>query len=161
MTISQRLLNDGESVVISTRTHVKSLLLPALVLVVAAGLAGYLSTLPSGGQTVWWRAAIWGVALLLVLWFSVRPFARWLTTTYTFTDRGLITREGVLTRRGHDISLARVSDISYEKDLLDRVLGCGTLIISDAGDLRIELTDIPRVEETQRQVAELLHQHHR
>lgn len=158
MAISARLLGEGESVVVSTRTHVKALLLPALTLVVVAGLAGYAATLPSGEQAGLLRAVIGVVALVLVLWRCVWPFVLWLTTTYTFTDRRLITREGVLTRRGHDISLSRISDISYEKDLLDRVLGCGTLIVSDAGDLAIELHDIPRVEEVQRAVSELLHQ---
>lgn len=158
MAISPRLLNDGESVVVSTRTHVKALLLPALTLVGVAGLAGFLLTLPSGEQAGLWRTVIGVVALLLVLWRSAWPFVLWLTTTYTFTDRRLITREGVLTRRGHDISLSRISDISYEKDLLDRVLGCGTLVVSDAGDLALELHDIPRVEEVQRHVSELLHQ---
>lgn len=158
MAISPRLLNDGESVVVSTRTHVKALLWPAATLVVVAGLGGFLATLPSGEQAGLWRAVIGVVALVLVLWRCAWPFLRWLTTTYTFTDRRLVTREGVLTRRGHDISLARISDISYEKDLVDRVLGCGTLVVSDAGDLAIELHDIPRVEEVQRQVSELLHQ---
>ncbi|GAB3992404.1 PH domain-containing protein [Nocardioides marmoraquaticus] len=158
MAISPRLLNDGESVVVSTRTHVKALLLPALTLVVVAGLAGFLLTLPSGEQAGLWRAVVAVVAVVLVLWRCAWPFVLWLTTTYTFTDRRLITREGVLTRRGHDISLSRISDISYEKDLLDRVLGCGTLVVSDAGDLALELHDIPRVEEVQRHVSELLHQ---
>ena len=36
--ISQKLLNDGETVVISTRTHPKALLLPVLALVVLLAL---------------------------------------------------------------------------------------------------------------------------
>lgn len=160
MSISPKLLNEGESVVLSTRTHVKHLFVPALVLVLVVGVAGFVSTIPTGADAGTWRAVIWGVALLLVLWRCVWPFVAWLTSTYTFTDRRLITREGVITRRGHDISLNRISDISYEKDLIDRVLGCGTLVISDAGDLGIELDDIPRVEETQRIVSDLLHRTH-
>jgi len=42
--------------------------------------------------------------------------------------------------------------------VLDRLLGCGTLVISDAGeDGRIELHDIPRVEEAQTRVADEIH----
>ena len=44
----------------------------------------------------------------------------WLTATYTITTRRLITRHGVITRRGHDIPLTRISDVAYEKDLIDR-----------------------------------------
>jgi len=41
--ISRKLLNKGEYVVLTTRTRVKALLLPAVVLIIVAGLAGYLS----------------------------------------------------------------------------------------------------------------------
>jgi uncharacterized membrane protein YdbT with pleckstrin-like domain len=155
--ISTKLLNDGEHVLVSTRTHVKALLLPAVALIVVAGLAGYLSSLPSGDQAGIWRLVIWVIAGALVLWFSVAPFLRWLMRTYTFTNRRLITRNGVLTRRGHDIPLNRISDISYEKSLLDRIFGCGTLVVSDASELgRVPLHDIPRVEQVQLTVSDEL-----
>ncbi|KQT94207.1 hypothetical protein ASG49_04710 [Marmoricola sp. Leaf446] len=157
MVISSKLLDDGERVLVGTRTHVKALLLPALVLVVVAGLAGFLSTLPSGERAGTWRLVIWVVALLVVLWRSVLPFLRWLSTTYVFTDRRLITRTGLLTRTGHDIQLNRISDITYEKGLLDRALGCGTLVISDASEMGIRLPDIPRVEQTQLAVSRQLY----
>ena len=85
----------------------------------------------------------------------------WLTATYTITTRRLITRHGVITRRGHDIPLSRISDVAYEKDLIDRLLGCGTLVISDASTHgQVALPDIPRVEETQRKLNNLLHDLH-
>ncbi len=75
------------------------------------------------------------VALLVLLRLVLVPFLRWWTTTYTFTDaRRLITRSGILSRRGHDVPLNRISDISYDKSLLDRLLGCGTLVVSDASE---------------------------
>ena len=148
MAISRKLLNDDEVVVLSTRTHVKALLVPALVLILVAAVAGYLSTLPRGEARDVLPRGVWAVALLFVLWFVVRPFLSWLTTTYTVTNRRLITRSGLLTRRGHDIPLARVSDVAYEHGLVDRLLGCGTLVISDASEHgRVELHDIPQVEQ--------------
>jgi uncharacterized membrane protein YdbT with pleckstrin-like domain len=161
--ISPRLLNDGERIVLSTRTHVKALILPAVVLIVVAGLAGYLSSLPSGDQAGTWRWVIWLVTAAIFIWFCVKPFLDWLLTTYTFTDRRLITRTGILTRRGHDIPMNRISDISYEKGLVDRMFGCGTLVVSDASELgRVELRDIPRVEQAQLTVSdELFHGHRR
>ncbi len=145
MVVSRRILNEGEHIILSTRTHVKVLLLPAVVLIIVAGLAGYLSSLPSGDQAAAWRWVTWGIAAVLIGWFTVAPFLRWLLTTYTFTSRRLITRTGVFTRRGHDIPLNRISDISYEKSLIDRFFGCGTLVVSDASELgRVELRDIPQ-----------------
>ena len=147
MAISRKLLNQDELVLVSTRTHVKALLGPALVLIVIAGVAGYLSTLPSGGPRDVLVLVIWVVALLAILWLVVRPFLTWLFTTYTVTNRRLITRTGILTRRGHDIPLPRISDVSYEHGLVDRLLGCGTLVISDASEQgRVKLHDIPHVE---------------
>ncbi len=158
MVVSRRLLNDGEHIILSTRTHVKVLVLPAVVLILVAGLAGYLSSLPSGDQATVWRWVIWVIAAALIMWFTVAPFLMWLLTTYTFTSRRLITRTGVLTRRGHDIPLNRISDISYEKSLIDRFFGCGTLVVSDASELgRVELRDIPRVEQAQLTVSDELY----
>jgi uncharacterized membrane protein YdbT with pleckstrin-like domain len=157
--LSRKHLNDGEHIILSTRTHVKVLILPAVVLIVVAGLAGYLSSLPDGEHAATWRWVIWAIAAALIVWFVVAPFLSWLLTTYTFTSRRLITRTGVFTRRGHDIPLNRISDISYEKGIVDRLFGCGTLVVSDASELgRVELRDIPHVEQAQLTVSdELFH----
>jgi len=161
--ISPRLLNEGEHVVLSTRTHVKALILPAVVLILVAALAGYLSSLPSGDQAGTWEWVIWLVTAAILVFFCVKPFLDWLLTTYTFTNRRLITRTGILTRRGHDIPMNRISDIEYEKGLVDRIFGCGTLVVSDASEQgRVELHDIPQVEQAQLRVSdELFHRTHR
>jgi uncharacterized membrane protein YdbT with pleckstrin-like domain len=154
--INPKLLNEGERVVWSTRTHVKALFGPTLVLIVGAGVGGYLSSLPDNHQNLW-LTLIWVVVGLLILRYSVWPFLKWFTTTYTVTDRRLTTHSGVLNRTGHDIPLARISDVSYEKDLLDRVFGCGTLVISDASEQgRVALHDVPRVERLQLKLSDLL-----
>jgi membrane protein YdbS with pleckstrin-like domain len=81
----------------------------------------------------------------------------WASATYTVTTRRLITRRGVITRRGHDIPLSRISDVAYELGPIDRMLGCGTLIVSDASTHgRVVMHDIPDVEQTQRKLHELL-----
>jgi uncharacterized membrane protein YdbT with pleckstrin-like domain len=101
---------------------------------------------------------LWVIVAVLLIWFVLRPFLEWLTASYTITDRRLITRSGILARKGHDIPLSRISDVAYELGIVDRMLGCGTLIISDASTHgRVLLHDIPRVEETQRQLNQLLH----
>ncbi len=157
MAISSRLLNEGENVVFSTRTHAKALLLPALVLLVALGLAAWLTKLTDGVFV----DGGWVLAGLVVLVFAVWPFLNWLASTFTVTSRRLITRHGVFTRRGHDIPLNRISDVSYERDVIDRMLGCGTLIISDASELgRVALPDVPRVEQLQLKISELLYNLH-
>jgi len=152
--ISQKLLNDGESVVISTRTHPKALLVPvlALVLLLAVGVAAQTVV----GQHVV-TLVVWALVAVGVVWWVLRPLMVWASASYTFTDRRLITRTGVLTRRGHDIPLSRISDVASELGLVDRMLGCGTLIISDASTHgSVRLPDIPHVEDTQRRLNLLL-----
>jgi membrane protein YdbS with pleckstrin-like domain len=156
--ISSKLLNEGESVVISTRTHPKALILPVLVLVVVAGLAAYLTSVTDSSVA---HIITWVVAALLLLWFTVWPFLNWLASTYTVTNRRLITRHGILTRKGHDIPLNRISDVSYERGVVDRMLGCGTLIISDASTRgSVQLPDVPHVEQTQLKLSGLLFDEH-
>lgn len=158
MAISRRLLNDDESVVVSTRTHGKALVGPLLVLIVLAALAGFLSTFTSvaGRAQPLLVAVIWGITALFVFRWVVRPFLVWLTTTYTVTNHRLISRSGVLSRRGHDIPLSRISDVAYERGLMDRVLGCGTLFVSVASDQHVELNDIPQVEQVHMKIHDLL-----
>ncbi len=156
--ISKNLLNEGEQIVFDTRTHPKALILPFLALVVALAVAVFLDK-AIDNSTV--SLIIWLLALALILWLSVWPFLNWLVAGYAVTNRRLITRSGVITRRGHDIPLTRVSDVAYEKDLIDRLLGCGTLVISDASTHgQVPLHDIPRVEERQRVLNDLLHKLH-
>jgi uncharacterized membrane protein YdbT with pleckstrin-like domain len=156
--ISQKLLNPGESVVISTRTHPKVLLLPVLALVVFLAIGvGFMQVVDNGTA----RIGVWVLVLILILWYVVWKFLVWMTASYTITNRRLITRQGVITRTGHDIPLTRISDVAYELGLIDRMLGCGTLVISDASTHgQVLLPDIPRVEQTQRRLNELLHRLH-
>ena len=158
MAISKDLLNEGETLVIDTRTHPKALLLPLLALVVLLAIGVFVQT--AVDETIVTRV-VWALVAVGAIWFFVRPLLVWLTATYTITTRRLITRHGVITRKGHDIPLSRISDVSYERDLIDRLLGCGTLVISDASTHgQVALPDIPRVEETQRKLNNLLHDLH-
>ena len=158
MAISKDLLNPGETIVVSTRTHPKALLLPILALVVLLAVGVFVQN--AVDEPVVTRI-VWVVVAVGILWFVVRPFLVWLTATYTVTTRRLITRHGVITRKGHDIPLSRVSDVAYERDLIDRLLGCGTLVVSDASTHgQVALPDIPRIEDTHRRLQELLHDLH-
>lgn len=156
MAIDKDLLNPGETIVISTRTHPKALILPILALVVLLAVGVFVQTAIDERIV---SLVVWIIVAVGVVWFVLRPFLIWLTATYAITTRRLITRHGVITRRGHDIPLTRISDVAYEKDLIDRLLGCGTLIISDASTHgQVALPDIPRIEKVQRDLSDLLHE---
>ncbi len=163
MAISDKLLNEGERVVVSTRTHVKVLLGPLLVLLLTAFLIAFgAAQIEQRVSSSWARTALGVVggvlAVAVLVWLVLRPFVRWYTTTYTFTDRRFMQRSGFIAKEGRTIPLNRVSGVDFEISVVDRLFGCGTLVVSDASELgRVPLKDIPRVEEVQRIVAEELH----
>ena len=155
MAFPSKLLNEGEHVVVSTRTHVKALILPGLVVVIALAAALVLTGLVDNGVA---RLVIWVLFLAVLVWFLVGPFLRWLTTTYTFTNRRFIKRSGFIAKEGRTIPLNRISGVDFEIGVIDRIFGCGTLVVSDAStDGSVELSDIPRVEQVQLQVSHELH----
>ncbi|MCL2543331.1 MAG: PH domain-containing protein [Nocardioidaceae bacterium] len=158
MAISKKLLNPGEHLILSCRQHVKALFGPIFLLVVllAIGVAVQIET---SWQTL--HLIVWALVVIGAIWMFVAPLLDWLATVYGFTDRRIITRKGIITRRGHDIPLSRVSDIESEINLMDRPFGCGSLLVSDAStNGTTRLNDIPNIEAVQRQLNELLYDLH-
>lgn len=158
MAISPKLLNEGEHVVVSTRTHPKVLLLPLVVLVATLAVAAFLGRTGSGGAADVMHLVVWAIAASVIVWFVVRPVVVWATTTFTFTNRRFMKRSGLIAKRGRTIPLNRISGVDFEIGVVDRMFGCGTLVVSDASEQgRVELHDIPRVEQVQLKVSEELH----
>ena len=159
MALSPKLLNDGEHVVISTRTHPKVLLLPLVVLVVALAVAVFLGQVGSGDAADVMHMIVWVIAAIVLLVWVVRPVIAWATTSYTFTNVRFMKRSGLVAKSGRTIPLNRISGVDFEIGVIDRVFGCGTLVVTDASEQgRVELHDIPRVEQVQLRVSEELHQ---
>lgn len=156
-------LTDDERLVLQLHPHAKTLIRPLLVavLVVAAALVVE-AVIPSGSGAAAVRLVVAAVAILaLMLWLMV-PVLRWRTTTYQLTTRRLKVRDGIVTRHGQDIPLARINDVSFSKGPLDRLLGSGRLVVESAGEHgQIVLTDIPRVEFTQATLFRLVEEEQR
>src|SRR5690606_1566242 len=80
-----------------------------------------------------------------------------LTTTDTLTTKRLISREGVITRTGRDIPIDRVNAVNYERRLIDRIFGCGTLVVQTAGtESDVELHDVAHIERRLIQIQQIL-----
>ncbi|MFC3891769.1 PH domain-containing protein [Lentzea rhizosphaerae] len=141
------LLSSGEHVVIHKHPHWKMLIFPVFWLLVVVALGTYLAGLvvdQSWANIAWIALAVIGV--VLILWLTIAPVVRWRTTHFIITSDRVMYREGVFKRTGLDIPLARVNSVRFEHSLMDRVLGCGTLIIESASDEPLEFDDIPSVE---------------
>ena len=154
-------LTEGEEVVMRLRSHPKALVVAVLwaVLLVAALvlLWWFLRGTDAYVVTMWVAGA---VALVAAAWLVGVPVLRWRSERFTVTNRRISHRYGIVTRHGRDIPLHRVNDIALEKGLLDRVLGCGTLVVSDATEKAgMVLLDVPRVEQVHVRLQELLYRY--
>lgn len=153
------MLAAGEQVVFTAHSHWKNLVGPVLVTLLAAGATAVtlLVLAPDPDAQAWLRWTVVVLAALLVLWFGLRPFLAWVTSTDTLTTRRLISRRGILAREGKDIPIDRVHSVSYRQSLLDRMLGCGTLVVQTAGaDSDVELFDVARIERRILQMQEVM-----
>lgn len=157
MGLPRKLLGEDEHVVLHLRTHAKKLFLPALLLIVLGGIVGVaLALLPAATQPVG-GIVVAALALVLFVPLVLVPFLRWWTTTYSVTNRRIITRRGILNQTGHDLPLIRINDVSYERSLSDRMFGCGSLMIRTASEQGpVVLPDVPDVEHVHVEITELL-----
>jgi uncharacterized membrane protein YdbT with pleckstrin-like domain len=130
-----RLLADDEEVVRHLHPHWLTIFWPIVAFLLVVGAASFGAALvPDGPQQGVVRMVVAGVALVLLAWFVLVPLLRWRTTHYVITTHRLLFREGVLARRGRDIGLSRITDVSYRQTLWERVINSGTLTIESAGD---------------------------
>ncbi len=156
MGLSAKLLGTGEQELLHLRTHGKTMIGPALLLCLIAVFAGVaLAVMPISWQP-WAGWAVLLVSLAFAIPGCLLPLLRWRTTTYTITTHRLITRRGILTKTGHDLPLNRISNVAYDQGLIDRMLGCGTLILTTSAEAPVTLNDIPRVEAVGVRISNLL-----
>jgi membrane protein YdbS with pleckstrin-like domain len=144
------LLSDGEQLVAHKHSHWKMLLLPYLVLVVTLGVGIWLVLLAKDAASPWnsvSEIAIGVVALAVLVWLFLAPLVRWRTTHFVVTTDRVMAREGVVKRTSIDIPMSRISSVRFEQGLIDRIFGCGTLIIESSSQEPLDFDDIPNVEQ--------------
>jgi uncharacterized membrane protein YdbT with pleckstrin-like domain len=143
------MLSDGEQIVIHKHSHWKMLLLPYFILIVTVAAGIWLALLVQDAAAPWdliGLIAIAAVGVILIVWLFLAPFVRWRTTHFVVTTDRVMAREGVINRTGIDIPLGRINSVRFEHGLVDRIFGCGTLIIESASQEPLEFDDIPSVE---------------
>src|SRR5215469_7196514 len=151
-------LVEGERLVARFHPHWKTVLRPLLILAATvAALLIVLIVVPSGSYAIGVRLALGGLALLIIVMFTAVPLLRWRTTSYELTTRRLRLRAGIISRRGRDFPLMRISDVSFAQGPLDRLLGCGRLVVESPGEHgQLVLTEIPRVKHVQSSLFQLV-----
>ncbi len=157
-----KLLGDNEKIELETKPHWRALVFPIVVLLLTAGIGGYLlgkagslGDEGSTGRSLSRWIVIIGILIILVTWV-VRPFLYWWSTQYVFTNRRIIIRTGVIAKRGRDMPLSRVNDVSFSHTVFERLINCGTLTVESAGEHgQLVIAMVPNVEIVQREVYRL------
>jgi uncharacterized membrane protein YdbT with pleckstrin-like domain len=148
MAYPDELLVPGEDIVMHRHPHWKMLIAPVLVLLIVVGLGSYLAALV-GAQSwsPWVRIVLGVIGLGLIVRFTLMPLIRWRTTHFVITNRRVLVREGLITRRGTDIPMRRITGVQFRQSLFERLFGVGTLVMESASDDPLEFEDIPGIEE--------------
>jgi membrane protein YdbS with pleckstrin-like domain len=130
-----KLLAADEEVVRHLHPHWLTLFRPVVWFLLIVGAASFgAAVVPAGRQQGVVRLLVLALALLLLLTLVLVPVLRWRTTHYVITTHRLLFREGILARRGRDLALSRISDVSYRQTLWERIINSGTISIESAGE---------------------------
>ncbi|WP_067780288.1 PH domain-containing protein [Actinomyces vulturis] len=156
MGFKKKLLSRDEVVVRHMRTHPKVLLWNILGELLLIAVAVAVSIIIPDDWNPWGMATTWIIFTIVTVPLMLVPWLRWMTTTYTVTTRRVITRSGIFNKKGHDLPLTRISDVSYDRALTDRIFGCGTLILQTSANDPLVLDDIPAIEHVHVEMTDLL-----
>ena len=130
-----KLLAEDEEIVRHLHPHWLTIFWPVVWFLVIVGGASFGAALiPAGQQQGLLRLLVVAVAVILLLALVVVPLLRWRTTHYVVTTHRVLFREGILARRGRDIGLSRITDVSYSQSVWERIINSGTVTIESAGD---------------------------
>ncbi len=130
MPFPRRLLNEDEEVVIDVRPHGIVMAWPLVALVASIAAAVFVSTETDNDVLLLLMLA---VVLAVLAWFLYR-LARWATTNLVVTSDRLIVRSGIVAKRGREIPLERINDITVTQSIVNRMLRSGDLVVESAGE---------------------------
>jgi uncharacterized membrane protein YdbT with pleckstrin-like domain len=150
-------LTDQEELVLHLHPHAKAAVRPTLVLILAStAVIVTWVMLPADRGGLIGVLVVAAIALYLSIRYAVRPLLIWRCTHYVFTDERILLQHGVIARERRDLPLARVNDHTMSQSLLERMFGCGRLIIDSIGDQAAVLDAVPHVQRVQTLLYELI-----
>jgi uncharacterized membrane protein YdbT with pleckstrin-like domain len=123
----RKLINEGEVVVLDLKPHwwffVRDAVATTIVIVLLALFIGVSDLFK------------WVFVLALIVWAGLvtLDYLRWTYTHFVLTDRRVISRSGIISKKGTEIPLDRVNNIDFHQRLIDRLVGAGDLDIESAG----------------------------
>ena len=155
---TRRYLAGDEGIVLDVRRHgiiVTAPLLQAGLAIVVAAAFGWLTS-PSDGEG-WVDTAVGLVALAVAARAGWKVW-QWWVDRIIVTDQRIFEVSGVLTRKVASMPIARVTDLTYQRSLIGRLLGYGDFIVESAGqDQALSRIDkIPHPDDFYRRITSLV-----
>ena len=129
----ERYLVDGETVIVAVRLHWFHLAREILIALAATVFAFWVDikiSMSPGGQLLhnaslllWWGAAGW------LLWRVLN----WRRDWFVATDKRFLLFYGFISRRVAMMPLLKVTDMTYDRSILGRLVGYGKFVLESAG----------------------------
>ena len=120
-----------ERQVISVHQHPAVLIRPIFEVLIGLAIAAWMSSSIAHGNdmvilAIW---ILWAILLLRLLW----KVFEWSENYFVITSQRLLLSEGFLTRKVNMMPLAKVTDMSFQRSAMGRLLGYGEFIVESAG----------------------------
>jgi uncharacterized membrane protein YdbT with pleckstrin-like domain len=152
MAFPRKLLLEGEELVIDARPHWIALAGPVLATIaILAGVIAALVKIDNGTG----KLIVAAIGLVLFLIYPVRRFIKWVTSHFVVTSQRLVHRVGLIAKGSMEIPLTRITDVRFDQNIFQRMIGAGNLIVESAGERGREVfDDVRRPEHIQRVIYE-------
>ncbi|WP_162802116.1 PH domain-containing protein [Ornithinimicrobium murale] len=153
--------HTAEQTLFSSRTHAK-ILVPALF--IQGLLLGVHLVLPTlwpddtgiGPVDDYGHLVVRALVVLLELTYVVIPALRWWHSVFSVTTNRVSMSWGVFTKHSRELATSRITQVNVERGLLDRLFGCGTIVLRDAGSIEpVRLADVPHVHQVRQLIDDL------
>jgi uncharacterized membrane protein YdbT with pleckstrin-like domain len=149
-------LLDTERRVIRVRRHWAVMLwdtFEAAALLVICVLVSYV--LPASLWVV--QNVLWYAALLVILRFAYNVI-EWWVERLVVTDKRFVMTTGVFTTKVLMMPISKVTDLTYERTAVGRMMGYGTMVVESAGQIQAlnRIDYLPRPEEFYDTISELV-----
>jgi uncharacterized membrane protein YdbT with pleckstrin-like domain len=130
-----------ERQVITVRQHPAVLIKPILWVLLGLAVAGFLSNFSEVNSNAIVLWVIWGAWAGLVVWLAVKVF-EWSVNYFVVTSQRMLLATGIVTRKVNMMPLGKVTDMSFQRSTMGRILGYGEFILESAGqDAALRIVD--------------------
>src|SRR4051794_1615405 len=138
MPFPKALLNDNEEVVLDLRPH-PLFMAASTAALIGSLILGIVVYQNSGDDNVgpYFRYLVAAIIIFCIGWFISR-YMKWVSTQFVVTSDRVISREGVVAKKGVEIPLERINTVFFKQRIFERMVGAGDLGIESAGERGLE-----------------------